>query len=114
LNGEGKDMSNFPWYMRDYWFSSFSLIIIIASWLFKRYTAKYALKVLDEEKFYPFLSITWILYHFDKTVPPALSGKEAIRMAKIIARAGDLLFWVVLFSFLIFAVSQFENIFMGH
>jgi len=99
--------------MPDYfWFILISLIMITATWLLKKYAIKSGRQIIDEEKYYP--GIMGTLHKYDQSIPPALSGKEAIRMAKIMARAGDLLFWVVLFSFLIFAVSQFENIFMGH
>jgi len=103
-------MSDFPWYMRGYWFVLETFVLICLLWLFKGSMAKFGRKTIDMEKYYA--GILELLHKYDQTMPPLLSGKEAIRMGRVVARVGDLVFWLVLFSVLIFTISQFENIFM--
>lgn len=94
----------------DYWFLLKSIGIILIAWLFRFIAIKNGKSVINSEKHYP--GILGLAQKYDESIPPALSGKDAVRMGRIIARVGDLVFWLVLFAVLIIIVSQFEDIFV--
>jgi len=98
-------MHEYPWYFRSYFYVIGMIMIIILTWLLRKYSLKTAQKVITNEKYHAGLGDL-----LDTT--PLFTGKKAVEAGRSLAILGDLFFWIVLFFILIFTISQFETIFL--
>lgn len=94
-------MSDFSWVVLT------SIIMVIAVWFLRKHSMKYCKKAINDEKYYVGIMAT-LYYKGDQSIPPALTGKDAIQQAYSAARIVDLLFWTVLFSALIFIIFMWR------
>jgi len=80
-----------------------SILIIVLAWVFKVTMKRFSKRVIETEKPHP-QSIAGFLHKHGQPLPSSLSGKEIVKLARITARIGDLVFWIVLFCTIIFLV----------
>lgn len=87
-------------------FYFFALFIVLA-WVFKVIIKRYSKKIVETGKPHP-QSIAGFLHKQGQPLPSFLTGSEIIKLARTIARIGDLIFWIIFFSVLIFILFMWR------